>query len=261
MTRISGAREFETSDPLALPEAATVLGPNHNPMSHRESAIVMNMAIDQAGLTILEQTHVVDGLRTMTREGGNYGEITVPQANLFSLYKIYAPELTGTKLIGYRNSVAQAFGRSACIGEYFSICTNVSLFGNDILFNRKNTTNANAGQMIDWVVDRVAPMLQSVEEQIQRLRDLQLTNVQREAAMFRMFERKVLPNKYIQPLGEVARSEDGEAYPEVVEAGGSALALMHASTRVIQAETSLRRQAELSQNIGSYFRFGKAMAA
>ena len=261
MSRITGAREFETSDPLALPTEAVVLGPNHNPMSHRESAVVMNMAIDQAGLQIIEQSHVVDGLRTMNREGGNYGKITVPQANLFSLYKIYAPELTGTKLIGYRNSVAQAFGRSACIGEYFSICTNVSLFGSDILFSRKNTTNATAQQMIDWVCQKVTPMLQSVEEQLEILREYKLTKVQTEAAMFRMFERGVLPHKYIQPLAAVARTEDGDAYPEVVEHAGTAMGLMHASTRVIQAETSLRRQAELSQNIGTYFRFGKALAA
>ena len=67
---IIGAREFETKNPMDLPNEAVSLGPNHAPTPHRLSAQAMIEAIEGNGLTLVDQTHVVDGVRNMDR-GGN----------------------------------------------------------------------------------------------------------------------------------------------------------------------------------------------
>lgn len=265
---IMGANEMQTTDPRELPNAAIVLGPRHNPTGHRDSVTAMADAIERSGLTILDQLHTVDGVRNMTRSGGNYGDVTIPGANVFSLFKVSHPTLVipGSDLmIGYRNSVAQAMAAQACIGRNVTICTNLELFGTDVIFRRKNTTFADLAQtMRAEVCDRVFPMLATVQEQVEKLRAVKLTRVQREATAFRMFEAKALAPKYLAPMAnimsacpEVLETE----YPEVLADFDNALGVMSTATRVIQAEKSMRRQAELSQSVSRFFKFGAAPTA
>ncbi len=253
---ICGAKEYETSDPRTLPTEAVVLGPRHNPIAHRDFAVGMIEAIEATGLEILEQTHVVDGIRNMD-QGGNYGAVTVPGANIFSLFKIRHPTVTipgGDLMIGARNSVAQALAAQACIGVSFPVCTNLSLFGHDLLFKRKNTTFAVMAEIMrETVAERVYPMLETVQGQIERLQSFKLTRVQREATVYRMVAKKALPAKMLAPMDAIFQSSTD--FPEVGENFDNALGVMHAATRCIQTEKT-RRQAELSQSISRFFAFG-----
>ena len=265
--RIIGAREFETTDPSILPDMAESLGPNHAPTPHRTSAYAMLEAIDSAGLTLKSQIHVVDGLRTMRREGGgNYGEITVPNAHLFSLYTVWYGEMDDL-LIGYRNSVAQSMARRCCVGKSFPICSNVSLFGEDIVFNAKNTVGQTDIFRIarEGVQEKVLPLFRTIEEQLEALRNRTMVGDTRTAEQHKLFLDGTLPVRYLTALDDVLtaakenRTDDNGVliYPEVTENIFNALGVMHAATRVIQ-DKGIRQQATLSQKISKHFGFGVA---
>jgi hypothetical protein len=219
-------------------------------------------AIEANGLVLQDQLHVVDGVRTMQSYGGNYGEITVPEAHLFSLYRVTydgRPDL----LIGYRNSVAQTFARRACVGKHFPICSNVSLFGEDIVFNKKNTIGQTNIHEIafEGVRDKVLPSFRTIEEQLDALKSQTLGNVRRRAMTLGAFEQKVIPAKLIQPMRDLWADEDMAVNaPEVYEDRFNALGLMQSMTRLTR-DLPLRRQAEASQKISRFFNFGLAKAA
>ncbi len=259
MSKICGAREFETTNPMDLPNAEVSLGPDHYPVGHRTSAMGMINAIEATGLSILSQQHVVDGARGADGRSGNYGAITVSEANLFSLYKVAHPAFggNGEALIGYRNSVAQRFAASACIGVSFPVCTNVSLFGEDIIFNRKNTRHANLPALMrEQVSTKVIPMLETVQDQLDRLAN---TDVHKQACAWGAFAAKVLPANKLQAVDAILA--DPSECPEVWENDGNALGVMHTFTRVIR-DMPIRQQAEKSQAISRYFGFGaNALAA
>ncbi len=267
---ITGDKEFSTTNPMDLPNAAIVLGPRHSPTGHRDSVTAMADAIEFSGLKILDQLHTVDGVRTMSGapSRGNYGEVTIPGANVFSLFKVSHPTINidGSDLvIGYRNSVAQAMAAQACIGRNVTVCTNLELFGSDVIFRRKNTTFANLREtMRTEVADRVMPMLATIEEQVAKLRGITLNRVQREATAFRMFEKGALAPKFLKPMAAIMNADfevKRDEYPEVLADWDNALGLMSVATRVIQAEKSMRRQAEMSQSVSRFFKFGAAPTA
>jgi hypothetical protein len=252
---IMGQREYETTNIADLPNEALRLGPDHYPTGHRDSVGYVEDAILATGLEIVGQQHVVDGLRTMTPHGGNYGKVTIPGANVFSLFNVRSEKLGEDYLIGYRNSVAQAFAAQACIGKHFPVCTNVSLFGDDIIFRRKNTRHANLDTLImAEMTDKVVPLLETVQEQLDRLSGASLTQEQARAMAFTAFAEKVVPAKLIGDVeGLILDPSDA---PEIWENEGNALGLMHTFTRVTR-DLGLRQQAEASQRISRFFGFGQ----
>ncbi len=260
--RVMGPREYETKNPLDLPATAESLGLHHAPTPHRVSAVAMLDALEFSGLHILDQTHVVDGVRTMRPEG-NYGEIVIHQAHLFSLYKVAHPTIElpdGDLLVGYRNSIAQTMARRACVGVSFPICTNVSLFGDDLVFSKKNTTRqTNIFQIaLDGVRNKVLPQFETIEGQLDKLRSRTLWPDRRRSETLRLFEDKVLPAKLVTDMRDMWA--DLEASPEVFEDRHNALGLMQACTRLIR-DLPTRRQAEASQKISRWFGFGTKVAA
>lgn len=259
-TTIIGAREFETKDPLLLPDRAESLGPDHAPTPHRASALAMLSAIEDNGLSLIDQTHVVDGVRSFDRDG-NHGQVTIPGAHLFSLYRVSyqgRPDL----LIGYRNSIAQTMARRACVGKYFPICTNVSLFGDDIVFSRKNTTGQTDIDRIafEGVRDKVVPAFQTIEERLNALRRRTLSEWARRSMTLGMFEDKVLPAKLIPAMRDLWADLSPETAPEVFENRDNALGLMHSATRITN-DLGTRLRANASQRISRFFGFGLDLAA
>jgi hypothetical protein len=255
MAAIMGAREFETNTVDDLPNEALRLGPDHYPTGHRDSCGFMREAILATGLAIDSEQHVVDGIRTMgVAAGGNYGDITIPGANVFSMFCVSSPEIGQDYLIGYRNSVAQALAAQACLGKHFPVCTNVSLFGEDIIFRRKNTKNADLQTlMMREVSDRVVPMLRTVQEQLDRLAQFPMEIAHQKADAFDMFSRKVIPAKFMADFDGLI--QDCSEAPEIHENEFNALGQMHRATRVIR-ELPVRRQAAVSQAISRHCGFG-----
>jgi hypothetical protein len=234
----------------------------------------MEAAILASGLDITSRTFVVDGVRNMRPEywkcqaaGGNYGEVTIPNAHLFALWQVKHPTITlpqGDLMIGYRNSVAQTMARRACVGVSFPICTNVSLFGDDIVFSKKNTCGQRDFDLIALrgVQDKVLPMFETIQDQLDRLQSKTWGGAERRSATLALFEQGVLPTRYITPLRDLWEDArlGGHKYPEVEENWGNELGLMHSCTRVIQAEKGIRRQAKASQAVSRFFQFGVAAA-
>jgi hypothetical protein len=261
MSKICGAREFETTFPWELPNDEVSLGNDHYPVGHRTSALGMQAAILDTGLEIISQQHVVDGARGADGRTGNYGDIVISGANLFSLFTVRHPAFggDGEALIGYRNSVAQRFAASACIGVSFPVCTNVSLFGHDIIFNRKNTRYANLPELMKREVgDKVLPMLATVQEQLDRLARRTIDSTEKRAIAWDAFACKVLPANKLGAVNDLLN--DCSEAPEVKANNGNMLGLMHTFTRVVR-DMPIRPQAEKSQAISRYFGFGQKLAA
>ena len=257
--RIMGAREFETTNPMLLPATAESLGPDHAPTPHKQSALAMIQAIEDNGLQLDSQIHVVDGVRTIGNRGGNYGDVTIPEAHLFSLYRVSYDGLSDL-LIGYRNSVAQTMARRACVGKSFPICSNVSLFGDDIVFSKKNTIGQTNIRQIAYegVRDKVLPAFRTIEEQLDNLRGSTLGNNRRRAMTLSAFEQKVLPAALIPEMRDLWANETmSDDAPEVYEDRFNQLGLMQSMTRVTR-DLPTRRQALASQKISRFFGFGLA---
>ena len=167
---------------------------SHMPIGHHTLVTLTRAAIENAGLTILEEEHALH------RGGLRY----------FGGFALTGKGIEGNErqvVLGLRNSHDKAFAAAVCIGNRMLVCENLC-FSSDIKLARRHTINilADLPRVLSDAVGRVVSHWSDMGARITRYQETEISDMQAADLMVRLVDCKAFPSRDIYSAIEEFRS-------------------------------------------------------
>ena len=165
---------------LPIPES---LGRNHKPVPHVEVLDALDRAFPDFGLEKAEE---------------GWG-VSADASKLFGVIRFNnKTQIEGTDLLlGIRTSVDESIALQGVAGARVFVCDNMAFSGQEFLFKRKSTTNANMVEVIYEGMERFEGACLTMEQTFKRFQEHELDTDAASRLFADMVCDEVVPDKYI----------------------------------------------------------------
>lgn len=236
--------ELVTREQIALVPTPPAQGPRHKPVPHIEVIDATVQALDDMGFGVSRSRYNIAG-KNIGIDGRTYHNTSVyGMLNIFD--KDPEAEVDGemTTLLGLKSNNMMKHSISYIAGKNMTICDN-GIFSGEIIIGRKlHTKNLNLLESLNEMFDSWLNSKSILTQQIEVMRNGNVSEETAKAILFDLFNNNVLPLKNLRETANTYFKPEDE-WTDVVDNRGTLWGLHNAVTRVLRP-MSIAKQMEYS---------------